>query len=308
MANNEKTIRPLYFKDVVDSDFAWDVVYEDCGIAFRNGLTRSYRNDEAREINMVIFVICIKGEISFTERERVITLSPGDVMVRMPGSIFTDCVYSPGAEYKLLCLSPDVLAHHSAETGFFDRVRRLADNPVISMGVDSDTVKLLQAYETVLRIKSQQQDRNHYRTIVSHITECVLYEIINLIPAGCDIAAREAQGCKYELFNSFIGLLARDRGLQRSVKAYAARLNVSAKYLSAVCRKISGRSAFEWINDAIKKEIERLLHYTDLSIKEISVRLAFADSPVFSKYVRQHFGMTALEYRTHLRSRDRYEG
>ena len=68
MANNEKTIRPLYFKDVVDSDFAWDVVYEDCGIAFRNGLTRSYRNDEAREINMVIFVRSALPNVSASSR------------------------------------------------------------------------------------------------------------------------------------------------------------------------------------------------------------------------------------------------
>lgn len=301
MAKNEKSIRPLYFKDVVDSDLAWDVVYEDCGIAFRDGLTHSYQNEGVWEINMVIFIICIKGEIHFSERDREITLSPGDVMVRMPGSIFTDCVHSPEAECKVLCLSPDVLGRQSSETGFFDRVRHLADNPVINMGFDSDSISLMKAYETILKIKSRQRDSHHYRTVISHLTECMLYEFINRIPAPSHTDAEHAQGCKYELFNSFIALLAGDRGAQRSVKAYAERLNVSAKYLSAVCRKFSGKPALEWINEALKREIERLLHYTDLSVKEISVRLKFADSPVFAKYVRKHFGMTAVEYRTRLR-------
>lgn len=302
MDNPNSTIKSLYFNDIVEKDFMWDVVYEDCGIAFRDGIQQFFTNGGTWEINMVVFVVCLKGQLQFSEIDKIISLKPGDVLIRMPGSIVSGCMVSPDFKCKVLCLSPDVLAKHTTETGFFDRALRIIDNPVINMGYNDDSIRLMKAYETILKIKSEHNEQQNYKIIITHIIECLLYEIFNKIPVVSTLDVRQSQGSKYVLFNSFVELLTRDKGLSRSVKAYASQLHVSPKYLSAVCRKFSGKSAFDWINDTLKKEIERLLHYTDLSVKEISVRLSFPDCSFFSKYVRQHFNMTALEYRAKLRS------
>lgn len=302
-SHHDVPIRQIYFNEVVGSEFLWDVVYEDCGIAFRDRLQHFFNEGDVWEINMVVFILCLKGHAQFSEISRTISLTPGDVLIRMPGSMVTNCRVSTDFECKVLCMAPEVLTRHTTETGFFDKALRLVVNPVISMGYNSDLIRLMEAYETILKIKSKHSEQRNYRTIITHIIECLLYEILNKVPVSDTVDVRRTHGSKYALFNSFIELLMRDKGLSRSVKAYASQLNVSAKYLSDVCRKYSGKSAFEWINDTLKKEIERLLHYTDLSVKEIAARMSFPDCSFFSKYVRKHFGMTALEYRALLRSK-----
>lgn len=302
MDNSEKAYTSLYFNDIVEPDFLWDVVYEDCGIAFRDGIQHFFINGGTWEINMVVFVVCLKGQLRYSETDKIITLKPGDVLIRVPGSMVSDCMVSPDFECKVLCMSPDVFAKHSTETDFFDKALRVIDNPVIDMGYNSDSIKLMQAYETILKIKSKHNKQQNYKIIITHIVECLLYEILNKIPVNDSLELRQVHGSKYILFNRFIELLMKDKGISRSVKSYATQLHVSPKYLSVVCRKFSGKSAFDWINETLEKEIERMLHYTDLSAKEISIRLAFPDCSFFSKYVRRHFNMTVLQYREKLRS------
>lgn len=302
MEKIDNPIKSLGFNEVVGSEYEWDAVYEECGVAFKDGLKEFFANDTTWRIDMVVFVLCLKGNLHFSEIDKNYTLKPGDVLIRMPGSIVSGCLISPDFECKVLCMSPKVLAKHTTETGFFDKALRLICNPVVEMGYNSDSIRLLQAYETILKIKAKHSEQQSYKNIIDNIVECLLYETLGKVTVDNTLEARQSQGSKYVLFKRFVELLSQDRGISRSVKSYAAQLHVSPKYLSTVCREFSGKSAFVWINEALKKEIERLLRYSDLSMKEISVKMAFPDCSFFSKFVRQHFNMTALEYRTKLRA------
>ena len=119
----------------------------------------------------------------------------------------------------------------------------MIDNPVIGLWYNSDSIKLMQAYETILKIKSKHNEQQNYRIIITHTVECLLYEILNKIPVNDSLELRQAHGSKYILFNRFIELLMRDKFFSRSVKSYAAQLHVSPKYLSTICRKFSGKCA-----------------------------------------------------------------
>lgn len=302
LRDKEESIRSICFTDAVGDESLWDVVYEDCGIAFSDGIRHYFSDCGTWSINMVVFVVCLKGKAQFSDIDRLITLNPGDVLIRMPGSIVSGCMVSPDFDCKVLCMWPEVLKKQSTETGFFDKAMRIIDNPVISMGYNADLIMLMEAYATILKIKFRHKELHNYKVIVNHIIDCLLHELFNKIPVEDSTGIEATHGSKYVLFKRFVEVLTRDKGLSRSVKAYASQLHVSAKYLSAVCREVSGKTAFDWINDSLRKEIERMLRYTDLSMKEISARLAFADSSAFSKYVHQQFGMPALAYRATLRS------
>lgn len=72
---------------------------------------------------------------------------------------------------------------------------------------------------------------------------------------------------------------------------YADRLHVTSKYLSSVCKKISGQTASKVIDHYVLKDIEYLMKHTSKTIKIISVELDFPDISFFGKYVKKHFGM-----------------
>jgi AraC-like DNA-binding protein len=77
----------------------------------------------------------------------------------------------------------------------------------------------------------------------------------------------------------------------------ASDLCISPKYLTAICKKQSGKTANEWIREQVLEEIRYYLRQTDLSIKQICDRLGFSNSSFFGKYVKEHFGMTPMQLR-----------
>jgi AraC-like DNA-binding protein len=98
-------------------------------------------------------------------------------------------------------------------------------------------------------------------------------------------------------FQHFLDLLHSNNVKRRTVEAYASELCISPKYLTVVCKKNSGKTANEWITEHVLEDIRYYLRQTDLSIKQICDKLAFPNTSFFGKYVKDHFGVTPLEFR-----------
>ncbi len=95
-------------------------------------------------------------------------------------------------------------------------------------------------------------------------------------------------------------LLSRPTNTEREVRAYAEQLLVTPKYLSAVCKEKTGRTAMDWITESTVSHIKYYLLQTDLTIKEIAFKLDFPDVSFFCKYVKKHLGKSPVEYRKDL--------
>lgn len=101
-----------------------------------------------------------------------------------------------------------------------------------------------------------------------------------------------------ELFNAFLQLLAREDQKRQRVSYYADKLNITPKYLSTVCKKVSGKNPMRWIAESVMQDCYSLLKETDLSVKEISNLLGFPNASFFGQYFREQTGQTPVEFRT----------
>ena len=99
------------------------------------------------------------------------------------------------------------------------------------------------------------------------------------------------------MFRDFIGLLSSTYPRPRSVAFYADKLCITPKYLSAVCKQVSGMTALKLISNFVSKDILRLLNDTDKSMKEICNELGFPNPSFFGTYVRKTLGMSPRQYR-----------
>lgn len=99
------------------------------------------------------------------------------------------------------------------------------------------------------------------------------------------------------VYESFLKLVAEHHSRERNIAFYAGKLFLSSKYLSKLIKKVSGRSAAEWINGFVVLDAKNLLKYSDLSIKEIAYKMNFSSVPSFYKFFSKETGMTPLAYR-----------
>ncbi len=99
------------------------------------------------------------------------------------------------------------------------------------------------------------------------------------------------------LFHQFLKNVARRRIKKLSVSEYAEELCITPKYLSTICRTVSGKSPSEWISEHVVEDITYYLKNTELTASQIGVELGFPNASFFGKYVREHLGMSPNEYR-----------
>ena len=99
------------------------------------------------------------------------------------------------------------------------------------------------------------------------------------------------------LLVNFKQLLYKEFYRQRSVAFYADKLNITPKHLSDLLKKQTGKTAGEWIDEAIILEAKVLLQNKELSVSTVSEQLNFSDQSVFGKFFKTHTSLTPLQYR-----------
>lgn len=101
-----------------------------------------------------------------------------------------------------------------------------------------------------------------------------------------------------EIFKSFVSLVHEHCTSQREVSFYADKLCISTKYLTGICRAVTGDSAKKIIDDFAILEIKVLLQSTELTVQEIADRLGFPDQSYLGRYFKRHEGMSPKEYQS----------
>ena len=101
-----------------------------------------------------------------------------------------------------------------------------------------------------------------------------------------------------EIFKNFIALVHENCISQREVTFYASKLCISTKYLTGICKSVTGEAAKKIIDDFAILEIKVLLQSTGLTIQEIADRLGFPDQSYLGRYFKRHEGMSPKEYQS----------
>ena len=73
---------------------------------------------------------------------------------------------------------------------------------------------------------------------------------------------------------------------------------ISTKYLTGICKSVTGEAAKKIIDDFAILEIKVLLQSTGLTIQEIADRLGFPDQSYLGRYFKRHEGMSPKEYQS----------
>lgn len=105
------------------------------------------------------------------------------------------------------------------------------------------------------------------------------------------------QSRQEEIFNRFIELVNNYAVKERNISFYADKLCVTPRYMSTLIRQASGRTAMDWINEAVIQEAKIQLRYSSKPIYQLAEDLHFTNVSFFCKFFRQKTGSTPKRYR-----------
>lgn len=78
---------------------------------------------------------------------------------------------------------------------------------------------------------------------------------------------------------------------------YADLMNLSVGYLNDTVREVTGFSLSYFIQRQVVSEAQKLLYYSDLSVKEIAISLGYEDYKYFNRLFRKSTGIPPGEFR-----------
>lgn len=100
-----------------------------------------------------------------------------------------------------------------------------------------------------------------------------------------------------DIIKKFVDLLEVGFLEERSVGFYASQLNLHPNYLNSLIKKHRGLTAKECIQNRLLLEAKYLLLSTNLSIKQISIELGFADPNYFTVFFKKYEDISPVGYR-----------
>ena len=257
--------------------------------------------DKLARLNMDMQIFCYKGSCSITVNDRRYELRRGDLLWCKHKDVLGDAELSPDCEGSVFCIASKLLVRNVQVSGeMLRKVFRFLEHPLLH--ISEEEMELLHLYGNVLEMRIGMQDRPCAKEVVTSLTRLVLLELHASLIKAQEVEGEEPVRQRDYLFQRFIQLLSGQEVKPRAVDWYSDQLCVTAKYLSTVCKEVSGRTAFEWINEYVMADIRYQLKYSQRSIKEIADYLEFPNSSFFGKYVRQHVGCSPKAYRHQLQS------
>ncbi len=248
-------------------------------------------------------VICTEGMAQFDYDGQQIQLHKNDLYLYMAHSVVTKFMSSPDFNCRQIWFSRSELWNINmySEVSLAD-MTYLKQHPLVHLS--DDDVTLLDEYFQLLCRRMRDQKPSLYLEIVRSLVSTMMLEMLCMFRADKE---QEAQADFQEdntsgfhrrrLADKFMHLVEQSDGRIRRVDDFASELNVTPKYLSTLLKETMNRRPSVIIQLFTMKAIERRLRFTDMTMQEIANDLNFPNASFFGKYVKEHLGMTPMDYR-----------
>jgi AraC family transcriptional regulator, transcriptional activator of pobA len=302
---SEKNIDELLDNFNENLDLQIPIDYMDSDILFieeLESLPRLYSS----KLKANVICSCVKGKMELDVNGTHYVVNEGCAVICPSGSIVDNILVSPDFKFMVLCLTDRIIQSLlAANMNVWNRavyVRK--EHMVMPPSYEGSDKHLLMGWHFMEIVRSLLafKDNPFRGEMIRSMLQIVLLSFCarqteiekeeQTLPSK---AVKSPQG--QALFSRFVELLREEEIKHRPVYYYAEKLYVSAKYLSYVCKEVSGKSANDFIQTSVMDEIVHYLKNTALSVKEIANRLGFPNVSFFGKYVKAHLGVSPNEYR-----------
>ena len=229
---------------------------------------------------------CERGALQFTVEGKMYRVGEGDLVICTPRNIIGLYMRTPDLQGKVISagesIYDDTLANvFQIDPNWWKKFFYLRQNPVVHT-TDFQS-RLFLAYFNLLKTYMDDSDNPYRQRIIKLAVQAVAVELLHALENDTVDQTLSEASQKDRLFQRFFALLGRQGNTEREVRAYAEQLLVTPKYLSAVCKEKSGRTAMDLITENTVNHIKHYLLQTDLTVKEIAFKLDFPDFANTSK-------------------------
>lgn len=294
--NNQQEINVQSLTDNEDIQIG----YSDNDIVVVDSI-QQFAEVSSAHVAMNAVAICTRGRIQANMNGSMLVLRNNQVAILPQNIMVSDVMISPDFDIKAMFFTNSILQSFlRGKMNVWNELMYIQRQHILSMD-DSQMLFYTHLYDMLTLVIEQGKGTPFFADIIKSLLRAAMLglcsSMMEKLPATNKQPSRQMASNFH--FQRFINLLNEATTRHRTVESYASELCISPKYLTAQCKKCSGKTASQWITEHVLEDIRYCLKQTDLSIKQICDRLGFPNTSFLCKYVKQHFGMTPIEFRNH---------
>ncbi|MDR1380922.1 MAG: helix-turn-helix domain-containing protein [Tannerella sp.] len=168
-------------------------------------------------------------------------------------------------------------------------------NPLTYFG-DIEYKSIYSSLDSV-RNKMRQHAHLFYNELIKNALKMFFLDLGNVYLSKKERFTPPTLSRREELFVDFLALLQNNCKKQHDVKFYANELCITTQYLSSILKKDSGKSASQWIQEALMIEARGMLKTPRINVQQVANELNFPDQSTFGKFFKKHTGMSPMTFR-----------
>lgn len=175
----------------------------------------------------------------------------------------------------------------------------LKEKPVIKLS-ESECDKLITILQEVSEEIATAEQSPYLEDILQSYLSLFFYRMCSVMSRQIEINSKSENSVKSrneEYFHRFLHILGEHYKRERALSFYASQLCITPKYLTTLIKRVSGRSAAEWIDQYVTMEAKNLLRYSTMSIQEVAYHLNFPNQSFFGKYFKHQTGYSPSAYK-----------
>lgn len=247
------------------------------------------------KLSRPLFAMCLQGSVTVKVNLQEYRICGNELVTLMPDAIIHGYSFSDDFSGVMVLLSNSVAEELLPDiTSVLPILMDFRQSPVIKLMPDE--AKSLYEFYKFIWDKIPRVHGDYGKSELNGLLLSIFYEVLSVCKERYTYG-KFKRTRNEETFYKFYSLIEKEYCRERSVVYFADRLCISPKHLSMVVKKVSGRTASDWIDDYVILQAKQLLRSSSLTIQEVSRELNFSNQSFFGKYFKKHVGMSPSEYR-----------
>jgi len=259
--------------------------------------------EEVRNLNIsdvliegFLFGVVTHGQAQLSVEEKTYHLTTGDVITCKPRNIFEKSMMSMDFNALVLFLSPEYVAQLS------QMVRMEWSHSMFSsshkiLHADEMSLNRYRLYFSLLQNHLSSPDSPHKELSLRLLFASMAYDLRDLHKSQGEEMLHQTYSSGENILRQFMQHLHDPAQPYLNVNEYASLFNITPKYFSSVCKRLTGKTANQLISDEIVRSSQIALRDSSKSIKQIAAMMGFKNQSHFGRFFRQQTGVSPQQYR-----------
>ncbi len=254
-------------------------------------------NWEPYRMKYILVAICHEGSGFGAVNLRSFRLQKNSLLIVLPSQIIQSYEVSPDFKGSFILVSERFLSLLGQGDAYLF-YKNTEGNPFYQL--DEGMAGIFRSYIDLLHKLLQRQHVQPDMEEAIHLLNKLFFVLMGRI-TRTSATGNESPLRENEVMMEFLQLVKLNYREHHDVGFYADKMNISAKYMTTLIKKASGKSALQWIEDYVILDAKAQLSSTVNTIQQITFDLNFPSQSLFARYFKRAVGMSPSDYRDSLR-------